>query len=322
MPRVLIAEPLDFSPAAVRMLGTAAEVTLRETDREALAEAFRQFDVVWFRLAHRIDRALLTGPLRCRILATPVTGLDHIDLAACAERGIQVVSLRGETEFLEQVRATAELTLALTLALLRRIPSACEHARGGGWNRDRFRGRELFGHTAGIVGMGRLGRIVAGYFRAFGMDVVGYDPRPDFPRDAARRASSLGELLGQADVVSLHVAYDPSTRHLIGAGELAAMKPGALLVNTSRGGVIDEQALAQALESGTLGGAALDVLDGEPNITGEHPLVRLSQTRDNLLIVPHIGGNTVESFEKTEVFLAGRVLEALAALEPAGGPAK
>jgi D-3-phosphoglycerate dehydrogenase len=308
---ILIAEPLDFSPEAVRLLQAVAEVTLQTTDRAGLAAAFREFDVVWFRLAHRIDRTMLEGKLRCRVLATPVTGLDHVDLAACAERGIRVVSLRGETRFLEQVRATAELTLALTLALLRRIPAAAADVRRGHWNRDAFRGRELFGRTVGLVGVGRLGRIVAGYFRAFGMDVVGYDPRPDFPHEAARRVDSLAELLAQSDVVSLHVAYDASTRHLIGRSELAAMKAEAVLINTSRGGVVDEQALIEVLKSGKIAGAALDVLDGEPHVQPDHPLLAYAREHDNLLIVPHIGGNTLESFAKTELFLAGKVVEAL-----------
>jgi D-3-phosphoglycerate dehydrogenase len=315
LPRILIAEPLDFSPEAVRLLEASAEVTLKATDRAGLSAALAAYDVVWFRLAHKIDRSLLSGPLRCRILAVPVTGLDHIDLEACAQRGIRVISLRGETAFLEQVRGTAELTLALTLALLRHIPAAAEHARAGGWNRDLFRGRELFGRTAGIVGVGRLGRIVAGYFRALGMDVLGYDPRRDFPTEVAQWVGSLGELLARSDVVSLHVNYEPATRHLIGARELAAMRPHAVLVNTSRGGIVDERALAEAIERRAIAGAALDVLDGEPD-TREHPLVKLAQKTDRVLIVPHIGGNTHESFEKTEIFLAARVLEALAALEP------
>jgi len=315
LPRILIAEPLDFSPAAVRILQRVADVTLEPTDRAGLADALGLYDVVWIRLAHRIDRELLAGPLRCRILALPVTGLDHIDLDACAQRGIRVVSLRGETSFLEKVRGTAELTVALTLALLRHIPAAAEHARAGGWNRDLFRGRELFGRTAGLVGVGRLGRIVAAYFRAFGMHVIGYDPRADFPHDAARRVDTLEALMRQSDVVSLHVNYEPATRHLIGRRELAALQPHAVLINTSRGGIVDELALAEAIESGAIGGAALDVLDGEPE-TAEHPLVKLSRRTDRVLIVPHVGGNTAESFEKTEVFLAGRVVEALAALEP------
>jgi D-3-phosphoglycerate dehydrogenase len=309
-PRILIAEPVDFSPQAVRMLEAAAEVTLAPTDRGQIAAALADYDVFWFRLAHRIDRELLAGPLRCRILATPVTGLDHIDLEACAEHGIRVVSLRGETEFLEQVRGTAELTIGLALALLRHIPAASEHARRGGWNRDLFRGRELFGRTVGLVGVGRLGRIVAGYFRAFGCEVLGYDPREDFPHDAARRVDSLEDLLAAADVVSLHVSYTPATRHLIGRRELAALRPQAVLVNTSRGGIVDEPALAEAIERGAILGAAVDVLDGEPH-TADHPLVKLAQKTDRVLIVPHIGGNTEESFAKTELFLAGKVLEAL-----------
>lgn len=314
LPRILIAEPLDFSAEAVRLLQAAAEVTLQPTDRAGLSAALADYDVVWFRLAHRIDRELLAGPLRCRILAVPVTGLDHIDLEACAERGIRVVSLRGETTFLEQVRGTAELTIALALALLRRIPAAAEHARAGGWNRDAFRGRELYGHTAGLVGVGRLGRIVAGYFRAFGMEVLGFDPRPDFPHDAARRVDSLGELMRQSDVVSVHVTYESATRHLIGRQELAAMRPSAILVNTSRGGIVDEPALVEAIETGAMAGAALDVLDGEPH-TADNPLVRLSRRTDRVLIVPHVGGNTLESFKKTECFLAARVLDALAAMQ-------
>jgi D-3-phosphoglycerate dehydrogenase len=254
---------------------------------------------------------MLEQATRCRILATPVTGLDHIDLDACAARGVRVVSLRGEVEFLEQVRGTAELTVALALALLRNIPQAANDVRAGGWNRDRFRGRELFDHTVGIVGLGRLGRLVAGYLRGFGMHVIGYDPRADFPHDLATRVESLAGLAAQADLVSLHVTYDATTRHLVDSDVLHAMKPGAFLINTSRGGVLDEQALLDALRSGRLAGAALDVLDGEPFITAAHPLVAYAREHDNLLIVPHIGGSTVESFAKTEVFLAGKVVMAL-----------
>ena len=307
----MIAEPLDFSPEAVRLLEGTADVVLRATDRAQFAAALGEFDAVWFRLAHRVDRQLLAGAGRCRVLATPVTGLDHIDLPACAERGIRVVSLRGETDFLRQVRATAELTVALTLALVRHVPAAAAHVIEGGWNRDLFRGHELFGRTAGVVGVGRLGQIVAGYFRAFGMNVIGYDPRPDFPRDAARQMGTLDELLHESDVVSLHVTYNDQTRHLIGREALAAMKPGAVLVNTSRGGIVDEAALLAAMESGHLAGAALDVVEGEPKVGRDHPLVSYARGHDNLLIVPHIGGNTAESFAKTEIFLAGKVVEAL-----------
>ena len=309
--RILIAEPLDFSAEAVRLLEEIGEVELRPCGAEALPAMLREYDVCWFRLAHRIDRRMLADHVRCRVLATPVTGLDHIDLEACAEYGIEVVSLRGEVEFLKNVRATAELTIALALALFRKIPSAAQSVTDGVWNRDLFRGRELFGKIAGIVGMGRLGTIVEGYFQAFGMTVVGCDPRPDLPQEAARCVATLEDLLAQSDLVSLHVPLTESTRHLMGRREFNLMKDGAVLINTSRGGVIDEDALLDALRSGRLAGAALDVLDGEPFISSEHKLVQYACQHSNLLIVPHIGGNTIESFRKTEVFLARRVVETL-----------
>jgi D-3-phosphoglycerate dehydrogenase len=310
--RILIAEPDGFSEQAREILSQAGTVEMHTCRREDLGAAFSHYDALWIRLAHRIPAELMPMRPRCRVLACPVTGLDHIDLDACRRRGIRVVSLRGETEFLKSVRATAELTVALTLALLRHVPAAAESVRTGIWNRDLFRGHELFERTAGIVGLGRLGTIVAGYFRALGMTVLGHDPRPDFPHTAARRVAVLDELLQRSDVVSLHVSYDESTRHLIGAGQFARMRPGAVLVNTSRGGVLDERALLAALEQGRLAGAALDVLDGEPDINARHPLVAYAREHSNLLIVPHIGGNSFQSFEKTEQFVARRVVEALA----------
>jgi D-3-phosphoglycerate dehydrogenase len=317
-PRILIAEPNDFSPRAEAMLRVAGDVelgSLLANDDDAWRAAFAAYDVVWFRLARRITAAILSERPRCTVLATPVTGLDHIDLAACAQRNVRVVSLRGETEFLRTVRATAEHTLALTLALLRHIPAALDDVRAGEWQRDRFRGGEIFGKTVGVVGVGRLGSIVAGFMRALGARVIGFDRRADFPADVVdARAASLDDLLRASDIVTLHVSYGEATRHLIDARALAQMKPSALLINTSRGGVVDEAVLLRALESKSLAGAALDVLDGEPSIDAAHPVVAAvasKQFGDRLLVVPHIGGNTFESFEKTEVFLAGRVIEAL-----------
>ena len=306
--RILITEPEDFSPRAVEVLSEAGQVDLRATDD--VAAALRDYDVVWFRLGHRFDAATIAQAERCKILASPVTGLDKIDLDACAAKGIRVVSLRGEVEFLKKVRATAELTMGLALSLLRRIPQAALHVREGGWDRDLFRGTELYEKTAGIIGMGRLGTIVADYCHAFGMNVVGYDVRKDWPSGVATRLDSIEAVMARSDLVSVHVKYDESTHHLITADHIAAMQPHAVLVNTSRGGVIDDEALATALFASRIAGAALDVLDGEPDVAGS-PLLAYAREHDNLLIVPHIGGNTSESFEKTEVFIARRVVEAL-----------
>lgn len=310
LPRILIAEPDHFSEKAVRILRSVGEVVLEARSDERLVAAFQEFDVVWMRLAHRIDSATLGDRARCRVLAIPATGVDHVDLQACGERGIQVISLKGEVDFLKQVRATAELTIGLAIALMRRIPQAARSVQTGEWKRDLFEGTELYGKTAGIVGVGRLGEIVAGYFAAFGMKVAAYDPRPDFP-GTVPRLESLEELLMTSDVVSLHPVLDRSTRNLIGKRELELMKPTAFLINTSRGGVIDEAALLRALRSGAIAGAALDVLDSEPGVPENDPLIEHARSDQNLLIVPHIGGKTSESMEKTEIFIARKVVEAL-----------
>ena len=313
-PRVHIAEPEGFSPKALSRLREVADVTLAPCSRAEIPRLFAQVDVFWFRLGHRLDDEVLPLAPRCRIVATPVTGLDHIDLAACAKRGIRVLSLKGETEFLRGVRATAELTLALALALIRRIPAAAADVRAGRWDRSAFRGRELFGKTAGIVGVGRLGSIAASYFAALGMRVIGCDPRPDLP-EHVERVDSLAALFSRSDLVSVHASYDASTRHLIDAAALASAKPGLVLVNTARSGLVDEAALLGALKSGRIAGAALDVVSGEPDVSRAHALVEYARAHENLLIVPHLGGNTVESFEKTELFVAERVFSLLAAQE-------
>jgi D-3-phosphoglycerate dehydrogenase len=295
-PSLLIAEPHGFSPAAMRILQGAADVTCTHLERTGLPLALQNYDAAWIRLGHRVTRLSIPLTCRCRLIATPCTGLDHIDVEACQERGIEVVSLKGETEFLSDVHATAEHTLALTLALLRKLVPAVNGA--GDWQRDRYCGRELFGKTVGIIGYGRIGKQVGKLFMAFGAKVLISD------------GPVWEELLASSDVISLHVSYDESTRHLIGARELALMKPTAVLINTSRGGVIDEKALAEAIASERIAGAALDVLDGEPP-DFNHPLLKLARTTDRVIVTPHIGGKTHESCEKTELFLAHKVVKCL-----------
>ena len=308
---VIVAEPQDFSRSAMEILGRVADVRLEAVGTEGVRQALRDHEVFWFRLGHRIGEAVFTDGMRCRIIATPVTGLDHIDLEACEAHGVRVMSLRGETEFLKEVRATAEHTVGLALALLRQIPTAATSVKEGHWDRDRFRGRELYGKTAGVIGVGRLGNIVADLLGAFGMSVIGYDPRVDLPA-GVERVESLEELLGRADVVSLHASYEQGQGHLLGAEQLMAMKPGSILINTARGGLVDEVALLAQLRSGHIGGCALDVLEAEPQIGKDHPLVTHAREHSNLLITPHLAGNTWESFEKTEVFLAEAVAGVLA----------
>lgn len=307
--RVLMTESSGFSAAASSRLSEVAEVTLADLDRPGLLAAIRDADVLWVRLRHRIDAEVIAAAPVLRFIASPTTGLNHIDLDAASARGIQVVSLRGEIEFLRDVRATAELTIGLLLSLLRQLPAAARDVEAGRWNRDAFKGREIRGKTAGIVGYGRLGRLVAGYLRAFGANVIAADP---VGSDDGTEIVALPELLRRSDIVTIHVNLTDETRGLFGATELAQMKRGAVLINTSRGELVDEPALVAALDSGQVGGAALDVLaDESAEGMGDRPIVRFARYHRELLITPHIGGCTHESMEMTEMFLVDRLSAAL-----------
>jgi D-3-phosphoglycerate dehydrogenase len=307
MTRILVAEAQGFSPEAERILRDAGEVVLADLDRAGLIAALADVDVLWVRLRTRIDADVLAAAPRLRILATNTTGLTHVDLDACAARGVQVVCLRGETDFLKDIHATAEHTLALVLALLRRLPAAFRHVESGGWDRDPFRGGEIHGKTFGIVGYGRLGRLVGGLAAAFGARVLAFDPYVSEVGPGVEKVG-LDELLAASDIVSLHVALTPETTGWFDAAKIARMRRGALLVNTARGEVLDEAAVLAALEGGHLGGGAFDVLTGERSSgMGHHPFVRLAREGGPVVVTPHIGGATWESTHKTEDFLAGKL---------------
>lgn len=295
---------------------------MADLDRAGLLGAVSHANVLWVRLRHRIDRDVIEAAPELRIIATPTTGLNHIDMDAAAQKGIEILSLRAETKFLESIHATAEHTVALTMALLRKVPAAARHVSEGGWDRDLFLGHELFGKTAGVIGYGRIGRMVARLFAAFGMRVLAADPlvEPDRIEPGVERMS-LSRVLAQADVVTLHVNHSLETERFFGDPEFRAMKKGAWFVNTSRGEVVDERALLEALAAGHISGAALDVLAAEHSAQiADHPLVAWSRAHANLLITPHLGGCTAESMEKTECFLARKLLNFLEQqYEPAAG---
>ena len=308
--RILNAESAGYSQEAAAILARAGDVRLEDLDRRELLDRVSWATALIVRLRHRVDDELLAQSPNLRVVSTATTGLDHVDLDAARRRGVTVQSLRGETEFLHTVHATAEHAWALLLALSRRIPWAHRHATTEPWDRDRFRGRELAGRALGVLGMGRIGRRVARYGLAFGMKVAGCDPSPaDWPSEV-ERLPDPESLARRSDVLSVHVPLSPATRGLVSARVLAALPPGAVLVNTSRGAVVDEDALAAALESGALGGVALDVLAGETAEGGPRRsrLLSLARARTDVLVTPHVGGATFESMVRTEVFMAEKLL--------------
>ncbi|MFA7379142.1 MAG: NAD(P)-dependent oxidoreductase [Bacteroidia bacterium] len=307
--KIRVAEDKDFSPKVLQMLQEVAEVEMASCTAEELPEIFNSCDVFWFRLGFKLNKELIDNSTQLKIIATPVTGIDHIDEAACAAKGIKIICLRGEYEFLKEVRATAEHTLALTLALLRHLPAATLDAQQGNWQRDLYRGHELYKKKVGIIGMGRLGQITASYFKAFGCDVYYYDTR-SITSEVAQPVKQLNDIAA-CDIISVHVNYTKENHHLIDSDFFEQCTGNGYFINTSRGGIVKEMDLLNALDKGLLKGAALDVIQDEFSYNASNTLATYAREHHNLLLTPHIGGNTYESFEKTELFIAQKIIAQL-----------
>jgi phosphoglycerate dehydrogenase-like enzyme len=251
----------------------------------------------------------LAGAEKLSVIVTATTGSDHIDSDALAGRGILVLTLKGQTELLSKLTPAAEHSWLLLLACARGLNGASSHVLGGGWDRNLFPGVMLRGTTLGLVGCGRIGRMMARYAGAFDMNCIGYDPHADPWPDSIQRVS-LNAVMEDSDFVSVHVHLTEETKGLVGKSELDRVKSGAVLINTSRGAVVDETALLDALSSRRLRAAGLDVLTSEPD-TANDPLVEYARTHDNLLITPHIGGFSPGALTTVLRFSCGRVKDAL-----------
>jgi D-3-phosphoglycerate dehydrogenase len=242
-----------------------------------------------------------------RFVASGTTGLDHLPLDYCKAHNIAVLSLQGDTEFLRSVYATAEHTVALMLSLLRHIPQAHNDVCAGRWDREAWQGSELHGKRVAVIGYGRVGKQVTKLTEAFGAHLYPYDPEVLKHQNASQ---TLEARLRTCDILTLHVPLNDSTHNLIGEAQLRLMKPCSVLINTSRGAVVDEAALLKALREGWIAGAALDVLVGEPLVNRE--LVAYAREHDNLIITPHLAGNTSESRLKTQLRLVSKIRDFIA----------
>ncbi len=291
--RIAVMEPLGveqekFMQIAREAVGDDVEIVCydtRTTDVEELGRRGRDADIIAIGNLP-FPREVLEKCENVKMLAVAFTGLDHVDLKYCEERGIKVQNCAGYA-----TTAVAELTFGLLLDLCRNIGKCDTAARNGGTKAGLI-GFELEGRTMGIVGTGAIGARVAKLAAAFGMDVIAYSRTPG--KVAGVRYVSLEELLAQADVVSLHVPLTDETRGMIGAEELALMKKTAVLVNTARGPVVDTKPLADALNSGRIAGAAIDVFDKEPPLDADEPLINAKNT----VVTPHVAFATDESMIK------------------------
>lgn len=300
--RVLVTEPL--SDRGLDLLREEHEVDVRpDLAGSGLADAIAVYDALVVRSQTKVDAAVVEAGTNLKVIARAGIGLDNVDVEAATRRGVMVVNAPQSN-----ILSAAEHTIALLLALARNVPQADATLRSGEWDRERLQGVELHGKTLGIVGLGRVGTMVAQRALAFGMRLIAFDPYVS--RERARELSielmpDLGALLVQSDFVTVHLPRTAETEGLIGERELGLMKEGARIVNTARGGIVDEDALAEALRAGRLGGAALDVFSEEP--VTEHPMFELSNT----VVTPHLGAATREAQDKAGAAIAEMVRLAL-----------
>jgi D-3-phosphoglycerate dehydrogenase len=256
---------------------------------EELREAVRDCDGLVVRSETKVTAELMDSAPRLRVVGRAGVGVDNIDVAAATARGLVVMNAPdGNT------MTTAEHTLALLMALARRIPQAAASLKAARWERKRFIGVELQGKTLGIVGLGRIGRVVASRARSLGMNIVAYDPfiQPEQARDLEVEAVALDEVFSRADFLTIHTPLTSDTRGLIGREAFARMKQGVRIINCARGGLVDERALLEAIKEGKVAGAALDVFEEEPP-PADHPLIM----REEVIATPHLGASTTEAQE-------------------------
>jgi len=306
--KVLVTETLDPRGLDVLREAPGIEVEVRKgLSPEELRGVIGEYEALVVRSATDVDAALLAAGTRLRVVGRAGTGVDNIDVDAATRGGIIVVNAPTGNS-----NAVAEQTIALMLALARRVVPAVNSLKAGRWEKNSLQGTEVKGKTLGLVGLGRIARLVASKARGLEMQVMAYDPYvgPDSAASSGVRLVSLDELLRTADYVSVHTPLTADTAGLIGARELALMKPTAQVINCARGGIIDEAALAEALSAGRIAGAALDVFCVEP--ATNNPLVGL----DRVLATPHLAGSTAEAQQNVAVDVAHAVVDVLAGRLP------
>jgi len=296
----LILAPEYFNESARNVFSSFSEVDVKKLDKFELLSFIKDYEVIAIRVDTKVDKDFLNAATKLKVIVTATIGLDHIDVEYAKSLGIEVVSLQGGN-----VVPTAEYVFALMLSLLRKVPSAHSNILKGKWERHNFIGENLSGKVLGVVGFGRIGQHVAKIAQAFGMKVVAYDPYVDvhvFVNNNVQRLS-MNDVLACSDVVTLHMLLTEETKGMFTKEKFEIMKNNAVFVNCSRGGVVDESALVNALESKAIGGAALDVFVDEP-LSQYSRLVEYAELYDNLILTPHIAGSTKESVHEAGLDVA------------------
>jgi len=298
--KVLICDPIDEE--GIQKLEEAGfSVEVKPTiSSEELLKTVHNYDVLIVRSRTKVTKEVIEAGKRLKLVGRAGAGLDNIDVGEAEKRGLKVLNTPEAP-----AEAVAELTLGLMLALARNVPNADRAVKEGKWIKKELMGWELKGKTLGTIGLGNIGERVAKLARAFGMRILITKrtlPDPSLLKELEAEFVPLAQMLKQSDVVTIHIPYNPQTHHMIGEKELQLMKRGAYLINTSRGAIVDEKALLKALQSGMLGGAALDVYEVEPPT--DWSLMRLP----NVVCTPHIGAQTEEAQKTASLLLAEKII--------------
>ncbi|NER51833.1 MAG: phosphoglycerate dehydrogenase, partial [Symploca sp. SIO1A3] len=305
MSKVLVSDPIN--QAGIDILSQVAQVDIKTNlPPEELAGIISEYDALMIRSGTRVTQEIIEAGNQLKIIGRAGVGVDNVDVAAATRHGIVVVnSPEGNTI------AAAEHALAMMLSLSRHIPDANESVKNNKWDRKRFIGTEVYKKTLGVVGLGKIGSHVATAARAMGMKLLAYDPFISIERaeQLGCRLVEMDLLLRESDYITLHIPKTAETAHLIDAEALAKMKPGARIVNCARGGIIDEEALAEALKEGKIAGAALDVFESEP--LGESQLRSLGK---EMILTPHLGASTEEAQVNVAIDVAEQIRDVLLGL--------
>ena len=310
MYKVLCPEPESFSKEGLDFASNIFTLTAKTMDQDLFESNLKYFDGILIRFNTKISKKLLSKNKNTRFILSPTTGLDHIDVEYCKRKKIKIYHIKNDRAFLKQLPGTAELTFGLMLSLIRKIPSAFESVKNENWEVGPFRGLELSDKTIGILGFGRLGKKVAKIALSFNMKVIFFDPFKSYKSKKIKKINDLNKFLKAVDILSLHLHLNKNTHHLIGESELSLLKKDSIIINTSRGSIIDNRALLKFLEQSKIKGAALDVLEDEEAIINkkDNPLIKYSMSNNNLIITPHIGGATYESVRKSDQYVLQKFL--------------
>jgi len=300
-----ILEPEDFSPIALHKLSQIGTVEL--FDHNELSFFLQDKEILFIRLEYFLGKSFLDEAKKLKYICTPTTGLNHVNIDECSQRDVKIISLKGEYEFLSTIRATPEHTFGLVLSLLRNYKNAFLSNKNKEWNRDKYKGFELYKNNVGIIGFGRVGKILSKYFEAFGAKVFFYDIDSSIKQiNGSFRVDSICKLIEKSNIVILSVSYSKENYKFFNKQYINLLGE-KYFVNTARGELVDEDYLIQKIEKGFFKGVAIDVIQNEQNEGDLHRFISATKN-NNYIITPHISGATYNSMHRTEEFTTNKLI--------------